>query len=153
MNKFRFRVADYKKISRALFLMMIILIPLLLITVFIFSFNNSVFSVLIGLGFVFSAVLLYFGLMKYYLIYDSEFIVDERGITERNLKTGKIQNFDWNMIDSFKYTDAKHTIEPKEYLKITFKNSTHTITVSEFTKDRAKINNLVEFRNQIEKYL
>ncbi|MCO5251137.1 MAG: hypothetical protein M9949_06920 [Candidatus Kapabacteria bacterium] len=90
----------------------------------------------------------YFGVVKYALIYDSEFEIDKIGIKENNLKNGKGFEFSWDKVESIKISNTKHVADVREYLTIKFTNSKHTISISE--NDDVDTRNLFQsFKSQL----
>jgi hypothetical protein len=153
MNKFNFRVADYKRISQMFFWMAISIIPLLFLSFFFIRNLSDITIIVSGLIILGIFVVVYLSLIKYYLVYDSEFTLDDEGIKERNLKTGNEMYYRWSDVNTFKFGKTKHTAENKDYLTLTFKSSNHTISVSEYRDDYRKLEIFNNFIIQIENNL
>lgn len=83
------------------------------------------------------------------MIYESEFVITSDGINEFNLKTKKDYIFNWSDLDSFKFSEAKHVQDPKVYIKLSFKESNHTISIAEFKSNSQGMEKLYHFRNLI----
>ncbi len=153
MNKYNFKVADYKRITQMFFWLAIAIIPVLFLSFFFIRYLTNIVVIASSLFLLVAIVAIYLTLIKYYLTYSSEFTLDSSGIYEKNLKSGNELFFDWSDVDTFKYGKAKHTNEDKEYLTLTFKSSAHTISISGFRNDSDKIKIFNNFKNQIESYL
>ncbi|MBX3043358.1 MAG: hypothetical protein KIT33_05660 [Candidatus Kapabacteria bacterium] len=153
MNVFRFQVADYKRISQFLFAMVITAIPLVLITFYFLSSYSAFPYVLSAIFILMLIIAVYMSLLKYFLIYDSEFTLSNEGILEKNLKNNKEVFFKWEDVELFKFGSTKHTNEDKEYLKMSFNSSKHTISVAEFKSDEGKMKLFANFRDTIESFL
>lgn len=150
MNKYIFKVADYKRLTQMFFWLTIAIIPILFLSFFFIRHLSNIVVLVSGLLLLVAIVTIYLTLIKYYLTYSSEFTLDSSGIYEKNLKTGKDLFFNWSDVDTFKYGIAKHTNEDKEYLTMTFKSSAHTISISGFRNDSEKIKIFDNFKNQID---
>lgn len=153
MKIYKFKVADYKRIAKSVFILSVIMIPVVLILFYLIRDYSRIPFLVTGILLIFTIVAIYLSFLKYFLVYDSEFVLDENGIKEKNLKNGKEFFFKWDDVSGFKTGAAKITGEDKEYLTISFKNTSHTISVSEFIHDEVKINNFYEFRDNIQSFL
>jgi hypothetical protein len=153
MQSFVFKVSDYKRISKLIFGLAVVILPLILFSYYFIREFNPLQIIIIGLVLIILITTVYLSLLKYFLIYESQFFIDETGITEKNLKTEKLITFKWSEVQSFKSGPAKHTSENKEYLTLSFKNSNHTISVAVYHDNKAQMKQFNEFRNNIEKFI
>lgn len=149
MNIFNFQVADFKRISKMIFGLAMLLIPLILLSFYFIRDYSDLPFIITGLLILIISVAFYLSILKFQLIYNSEFTINHEGIIEKNLKTGKTMFFRWEDIESFKSSEARHTNENKEYIKITFYNTNHTISISEYIHDAKKMAVFNMFKSKI----
>lgn len=153
MSKYRFTVTDYRKITRSMLYFFVFMLPSMFITFFILKPYKEV-DYLIA-AFIIAAVVLvvYFGVVKYALIYDSEFSLDDNGIYERNIKKNKEFSFTWDDIESIKFSNTKHVDNMNEYMTIKFISSKHTISVTRQSNDYEQQKLYDSFKEELLKML
>lgn len=130
MPKFRFTVKDYRKITRSMLYFFVTMLPVMFLVLFLIKTQKDYYYLIAGFAAALVVLGVYFGVIKYAMIYDSEFTIDDDGIKEHNLKTNKHFAFNWDKVESLKISNTKHVSERREYLTIRFLNSKHTISIS-----------------------
>ncbi len=149
MPKYRFAVTDYKKITRSMLYFFILMLPAMFVTFFILKSYKDI-DYLIAVFIIASVVLVvYFGVVKYALIYDSEFVLDDSGIYERNIKKDKEFKFAWDAIENVKFSNTKHVENVNEYLTIKFRTSKHTISITRQSDDNEQREMYDAFKNEL----
>jgi hypothetical protein len=148
MTKFRFTVTDYRRITRSMLYFFVAMLPILFLVLYLLKTHRDIYYVLATFASAIIVLAVYFGVVKYAMIYDSEFEIDETGIKENNLKNGKQFEFNWDKVESIKISNTKHVADVREYLTIKFTNSKHTISISE--NDDVDTRNLFQsFKSQL----
>jgi hypothetical protein len=148
MQKFRFTVTDYRRITRSMLYFFVAMLPILFIVLYLLKTHRDIYFIIATFIAAIVVLAVYFGVVKYAMIYDSEFMIDEKGINENNLKNGKHFEFNWDKVESIKISNTKHVADVREYLTIKFNNSNHTISISE--DDESDIRDLFQsFKTQL----
>lgn len=148
MQKFRFTVTDYRRITRSMLYFFVAMLPILFIGLYLLRTHRDIYFLIATFIAAILVLAVYFGVVKYAMIYDSEFSIDKSGIKENNLKNGKRFEFNWDKVESIKISKTKHVADVREYLTIKFTNSHHTISISE-DEDRETKDLFQSFKSQL----
>lgn len=153
MEKFRFKVFDYKKFFLGMKSFLLIMLPVIFISFFIIHDHQDIVFVSVSLISVAIIAIIYFYMIDRSLVHDSEIILSLDGIFEKNLKTKKEFSAAWGEIEEWKLSIAKpSTHEIKRYITIRFKNTKHTISVSEDKSDAKQLEMFKNFLDKMKEY-